>query len=611
VELTHPDIMSLRRIAPRSLLGLAFLCAAPLTAQSAERSDCELGVIENIFIDNHSIFDTSDPELDPRFRWAYRLANRLHVRTRPNVIERELLFSVGDCFDPLLIEESERILRGYRFISSVDIFGVAQPNGGYHVVVDTEDEWSTQAEIRLDLGGGLQIEGLELRERNLLGTGRELGVFYRSVYATQEYGVNFRSPQLLGSRWVLDLAAGRTRSGSLFEQQLAFPFIGEIGRWSFRQLVHHRDDLFDYVVPAGDDVPRRQVLVPLTERGAHLIGLHRFGRPGNLTLLGLGLSVLELGYPDGDDRGITVVEAGDYDAGVPASPELRAPAEAQLERMRNFRVVALVGKRNVTWQERHGLDSFHGRQDVRIGAEVELAVGRSLPGLRADNDLYATLDLYAAAGPPAAFFATRVRTDVRRDYDAAPDQPEMKDIFSEGEVLVYLQPRLLPNHTLVLRGAGAAGWNVRTPYQISLGGERSLRGWHERDLPGGRRIVFTAEDRWYAGWPVPDVADVGTSLFVDVGRIWAGDTPYGVDSPWRASVGAGLRVNFPAGGTNTVRVDAAFPVRADGSLGGVRLLIGVGEYLGVTALFSDPRFSRSLMPPLTGTSADQRLRQGS
>jgi hypothetical protein len=229
-------------------------------------------------------------------------------------------------------------------------------------------------------------------------------------------------------------------------------------------------------------------------------------------------------------------------------------------------------------------------------------VARSLPALRADNDLYATLDVYAAAGPPVGFMAARIRADVRRDYDAGPDDFEMRDLFSEGEIWVYLRPRRMPDRTFVLRAAGAAGWHVRTPYQITLGGERSLRGWPEEALPGGRRLVFTAEDRWYAGWPFPDVADVGTSLFLDVGRIWPGEAPYGADSNWRASIGGGLRVNFPAGGTNTVRVDAAFPIGADGGLGRMQLLIGVGEYLGVTTPFSDPRFGRSRMPPLTGSA---------
>jgi hypothetical protein len=584
------------------------MAPAALPAQVAEPDACPSGVVRHIFIDNHSIFDTSDPSLDPRFRWAYRLANRLHVRTRPDVIERELLFGVGDCFDPVLLEESARLLRAYPFIAKVDLYGIQQPGGGYHVIVDTEDEWSTQVEARADLsGGGLRLEGLHVRERNLLGTGRELGLFYRSREATHEYGLGYRAPQFLGTRWVVDLDVGRTRAGTLVRQAVAHPFVGEIGRWSFRQLLQHRDHHFDYLIPPSDEGIERRILVPVTERGLYAVGFRRFGQPGNLTLMGAGLSLLELGFEDAADRGIMLVQGREYEGRVPAPPELRAPAEERIEELRNIRVVALVGKRNITWQERRGLDSFRGRQDVRVGAEVELMVGRSLPGLRTDNDLYASLDLYAGLGPPAAFFVTRLRTDARRDYDTTPGDFELKDIFSEGEALLYLRPPPLPRHTIVLRAAGAGGWHVRTPYQITLGGERSLRGWPEDRFPGGRRVVFTAEDRWFAGWPLPGVADIGTSLFVDVGRIWPGDAPYGRDSFWRTSVGGGLRVNFPAGGTNTFRVDAAFPVGSDGGLGRMQLLIGVGEYLGVTTPFSDPRFHRSRIPPITGT-ADDRVR---
>jgi hypothetical protein len=599
--------MSRRYAALGSLLALPVLLHLPsrLGGQEAGPADCPAGVIEHIFIDNHSIFDTSDPSLDPRFRWAYNLANRLHVRTRPSVIGRELLFEVGDCFDAALLEESERLLRSYPFLASADIFGIQQPGGGYHVIVDTEDEWSTQVEAKLDLSGGISLDGLDVRERNLLGRGQELGFFYRSRHATREYGAGYRVPQLLGSRWVGDLELGRTRAGALVRQELAHPFVGEIGRWSARELIHHRDLHFDYILTPEEGQPASRILVPMTERGAHVVGFRRFGRPGNLTVVGAGFSLLELRYDDGPGRGITLVEGGDYEARVPAPPELRAPAEERLDEVRSVRAVFMLGKRNIAWQRRRGLDSFRGREDVRVGAEVELAVGRSLPGLRVDNDLHATLDIYAAAGPPTSFFAARVRTDARRDYDVEPGQFEMKDIFSEGELLIYLRPRTLANRTILARVAAAGGWHVQTPYQITLGGERALRGWPEDAFPGGRRLVLTAEDRWYAGWPFPDVADLGTSLFVDIGRIWPGQAPYGTDSLWRASVGGGLRVNFPAGGRNTFRIDAAFPVGSDGGLGRMQLLIGVGEYLGVTAPFSDPRFSRSRVPPLTATTAER------
>lgn len=589
------------------------LGAAPVPAQEeAAREDapaavlvedapvCTAGVIHHIFVDNHSIFDTSDPDLDDRFRWAYSLANRLHVRTRESVIGRELLFGVGDCFDPVLLEESERLLRGYPFIARVDIYGIQQPGGGYHVIVDTEDEWSTRLEAKADLSGTFELEAVELREQNVLGTGQELGLFYRAVDATRSYGLRYRTPQLFRTRWDAALSAGRTRAGSLFYQEVSYPFLGEIGKWGFRQTLYRQDRLFDYILPDAPEEPTRRVLVPLRESGLQVAGLRRFGERGNLTVLGGGISYTELSFPGEDSTEVTLVENGGYEERQPAPADLVAEVAPFMAPFRNIRAVLLVGKRNITWRQRRGLDSFRGEQDIRLGAEVELAFARSLPGLESDNDLYGSMDVYAAAGPPTSFLAMRLRVDARRDYDADPGQQhEMQDVFAEGELFAYLRPSFLPRHTLVLRAAGAGGWYVETPFQVTLGGESALRGWREDALPGGRRTVFTAEDRWYIGWPFPGVADVGTSLFADVGRIWPGEAPFGVDSGWRTSVGAGLRVNFPARGTNTFRLDIAAPV-TQGGLGRPQLLIGLGEYIGVTAPFSDPQFGRSRMPPITG-----------
>ena len=39
-----------------------------------------------MFIDSHSVFDLSDPDMESRFAWAFRLANRIHVRTDEDVI---------------------------------------------------------------------------------------------------------------------------------------------------------------------------------------------------------------------------------------------------------------------------------------------------------------------------------------------------------------------------------------------------------------------------------------------------------------------------------------------------------------------------------------------
>ncbi len=582
------------------LLGLGR--ATPVRAQD---DACELGRITRIFVDNHSIFNTADPDLNPRFRWAYSLANRLHVPTREGVIMRELLFDVGDCYDPLLVEESERLLRAHAFLGRVDAFGIQQPQGGYHVIVDTEDEWSTQVDLKFDLSGQFQFEELDVREENVLGTGRSLGIFYRSHEAVRSYGIRYESPQLLGTRWDQAIDVGRTRAGDLLHQEIRYPFLGEEGKWAFREWYSRRDRFFDYVLPRGSDFCPSggnacRILVPVRQHGFHVAGLRRFGRRGNLTLLGAGVSFQNFSYPGGDSA-ITLVGDRNFDERETAPALLRETAARRTEALRNVRAVLLVGKRNIRWQQRTGLDSFRGDEDVRVGAEVELAFARSLPGIEDDNDLYGSMDLYAAAGPPGAFFGTRLRADARRDYDTRPDEFEMKDVFAEAETFLYVEPPFLPTHTLLLRASGAAGWHVETPFQLTLGGERALRGLREEEYPGGRRVVVSVEDRWYAGWPFPGVADFGTSLFADVGRIWPGEAPFGIDSGWRATVGAGIRANFPSRGTNTFRVDMAFPIGEDGDLGRLQLLIGVGEYIGITSDFADPQFDRSRIPPITGS----------
>ena len=120
---------------------------AALVPTLAAAQACPDGVVSSIVVDNASVFGPEELGGEGRFRWAYDLVNRLHVRTRPWFIQRELLFDRGDCFDPLLLEESERLLRDYRFIARADVYGLRQPDGSWHMVVDTQDEWTTKLNL--------------------------------------------------------------------------------------------------------------------------------------------------------------------------------------------------------------------------------------------------------------------------------------------------------------------------------------------------------------------------------------------------------------------------------------------------------------------------------
>lgn len=590
-------------VSPRSgiplLLALVALlqprAVAPLHAQStveqeaAARSSCELGRISFVFIDNNSIFDTSDTDGDSRFGWAYRTANALHFRTREWVIRRELLFGPGSCYDPFLLDETERLLRGYQFLSRVDVFGIRQPDGTYHVIVSTRDEWSTRIDVRVGTDDGIGLEGIRLVEQNLFGSGQSLGVFYYEREITRDYGISYFAPQFVGTRWDLTSAVGRTRAGTFVHQEVAYPFVGEVSRWAGRQSFRREDRFFDYIPVDDPELRSPHVVVPLREQAFDLSVIRRLGTRGNSALIGAALSYQRLSYP-GE---IEIAPEGDFDRREPAPDSIAALVRLQRQDLDNIRVYGLLGHRNVWWRQRRGLDSMRGQEDVRLGAEAIIGIGRSLPSLEADDDLYTSLALYAGLELGDALLIGRGRVDARRDLRATSASPEWKDLYIENEVFAYLQTSMLPRHTIFARAAIAGGWNTRTPFQLTLGGASGLRGYDRERMPGGRRFVATIEDRFYIGWPFPDVLDVGGTVFADAGRIWPGDAPFGIDSGWRASAGVGLRGSFPEGSRSTYRIDIAWPLDRGTGAGDFRLSLSIGETRGIHTRLADEQLVRS------------------
>jgi len=573
------------------LVPLAALAQQPgLTVEDFLRAPtsgpCETGPISYVFIDNHNIFDRRQG----RFAWAYRIANRIHVRTRKQVIERELLFAPGDCFNPILIDESERLLRSYPFIAQVDIYGIPQPDGSYHVIVETRDAWSTQADVRVSLRSGVEFEGFRALETNLFGRGQELGLYYITRDATRDYGVRYATPQLAGTRWDLALALGATRAGTLAAQTVAYPFVGDVSRWALIESFAREDRFFDYTTTVEVDDRFLHALMPVRDKVFDLAVVRRFGFAGNQSLIGGNLSFQELTYP-GDPE----LARGD-DILTPITPGdtlLLLESDTKRDQLNNIRLGVMLGKRNVHWVRRRGYDSMRGEQDIALGAEAGLVASRSLPALENDDDIAGTLALYTGFAISDLTVATRARVDGRRDFNTPTDRSEWEDILGDAELLVYYKPDPLSRHTLFFRAAGVGGWNTRTPFQLTLGGDRGLRGYRNDRFPGGRRVVISLEERVYFGWPFRNTADIGGTAFLDVGRMWAGDAPFGENTGWLASIGAGIRANVPAGSRTTYRVDVAMPLRAGPNIKDLRLMIAVGEPFGFLTRFGDPQLARS------------------
>ena len=91
-------------------------------------------VIRGIELNRQEIFDSAEAD-----HWVERLVNSLHFRTRAQVIQRELLFRVGEPYDSVLVAESARNLRAMGIFRDVRVDSVSADSGGVGMRVTTRD----------------------------------------------------------------------------------------------------------------------------------------------------------------------------------------------------------------------------------------------------------------------------------------------------------------------------------------------------------------------------------------------------------------------------------------------------------------------------------------
>ena len=176
-------------------------CAQHAAAQQSLPTFAELEAagarIGEIRVRPEDMFDLDDPRENNRL---FRLANKLHINTRPHVIRRALLFKSGDPVSVRVIDETERLLRGYRYLYEVTIRPIAVRDGEVDIEVLTRDTWSLEPGFSFSRAGGENTGRLSLEEDNLLGTGISVGVAYRSDVDRSGTQFHIGDNNVLGAR---------------------------------------------------------------------------------------------------------------------------------------------------------------------------------------------------------------------------------------------------------------------------------------------------------------------------------------------------------------------------------------------------------------------------
>jgi hypothetical protein len=478
-----------------------------------------------------------------RSRFLSRTIETLHATTQPDVIRRFLVVEAGRPCTELRRAESERILRAQPFLADAKI-SVYRDRGGVRLDVYTVDETSFLGGLAVG-GGAPRPTVLKLGNQNIVGRGiyadaewRD-GFFYRDTY-----GAGFRHNQLFGRPYQLSAEGVRRSFGGDWRIEAGHAFLTDLQRVAWRVSAGGTEDLVYFARPDGPNPA-----VSYSRDFADVGGIIRIGVPGQLSLFGLSFS------QEKEAAGALPVVV--TDTGVVPLPD---PDSALLRYRghRAARVNALWGVRNIAFMSATGFDALSAAQDVRVGIQFGTLFGRSLSILGSeDDDILIATDLYAGYGSPRAFAMLEVRGSGREDGNTN----RWDGILASGSAAWYLKPT--PSHTVIARAEYGAGWRQRLPFQLTLGDTRGgVRGYRRSQIGGGQRVVGRLEERWFVGRP-RGLGDLGLAVFSDVGKIWAGDVPFGVDTRYKVGVGVGVLAAVPPRSQRLYRVDIAFPLSPD------------------------------------------------
>ncbi|MEK7331302.1 MAG: hypothetical protein AAB113_10930 [Candidatus Eisenbacteria bacterium] len=485
--------------------------------------------ISRVEVEAHGIFDPVPPgRLGP----VFRLADRLHVRTRPSTVRHRVLVAAGEPWAEARARESERGLRALDIFDGVRVEG--RPSGDSVVVtVWTRDAWTTSPEFALERGGGQLFGSVQFSERNLFGRAQQIGVAYREDPTGISRSIEVADPGVDGSRVRVAAAASGGSSGTINSLAVGMPFYAEDAPLSFgiqAERANTTARLFDTGVEVARFARRLERVEMSVGRG------RRFDR----TIARLTGSFLVL---DRSFGGSTL--------------ELGAPVEfaGGEERLRVRRFAAEGRLWRPGFVERTAVDRLDGIEDFDLGRSLALALGFSPRALGGSVDEgYAAVRMDAGADARGAGFGW-LRLGLSSRLLAGPRE-------ASGRLEARWVNQTIPRHTLVVAALGAAGWRTPRDFQLVVGGLNGLRAHGVHALAGDRLWRCNAESRWLIGRDFQHLLSLGAAAFWDAARTRG---PGSGDGPWQHDLGLGLRVGLPRSAFNRiVRFDVAWPLAPSG-----------------------------------------------
>lgn len=497
-------------------------------------------VIGEIHVVTDNIFDLDDPKEN---NFLFRSLNTLHIRTRPRVIERMLLFRTGEPLSARLIDESERLLRSSNYLYDVSIRPVAWHDGTVDIEVRTRDTWTLDPGLSFTRSGGKNSSGIALEENNLLGTGTSVGISRKSDVDRTGTEFSIHNDHILGGWTEVNYSYASLDDGQKQSFGLSRPFYALDTRWAAGVLAS-QDDRIDSVYTGGNIIGQYRHKQDVAEvYGGWSKGLVR----GRARRYSVGLTYQDDAY--GLDPALTPPPQTPADSTL-IGPFLRYEVlEDKFEKLKNK-------------------NQIQRAEYILTGFSASFQLGHAFTGLGSTRNLW----MYSGKLGNGYDFAdgqiVLVSAAFSGQYGEGRGERE-----AVGGAMHYYRPQ--GRRTLFYAAASVdALHNPEIGDLLLLGGDSGLRGYPLRYQSGERRALLTLEQRLYTDWYPFRLIRVGGAVFFDTGRAWGGDVQNTANPGWLSDIGFGLRLLSARSSSGVVwHADVAFPLNPDPAIDSVQFLL--------------------------------------
>ena len=497
-------------------------------------------IVGKISINNQNVFDLDDPKENNFF---FRVANALHIKTRPGVIKHSLLFRSGEPLSVRLIEETERLLRCNRYLYDVSIRPTAYHDGVVDIEVTTRDTWTLDPGVSFSRAGGANSGGLSIDEHNLLGTGISVGIARTSDVDRAGTDFNIGYNHAFDGKTQIGYSQASLDDGERQGVSVVRPFYALDTRWAagVRAATDNRiDSLYNASQIVGQYRHR-------SKSGDVSGGLSRGLVAGWTRRYSVGLSFQEDRY----EREPALIAP----AQLPSDQTLTAPF---------FRYEVIQDD----YQKLKNRNQIERVEYFSMGFHSQVQVGHAFEALGSTRDLW----IYSASAQKG--FSIRSKDNLLTSVSLSGQYGDgrVERLFVTGAARYYR-----PHHKRALFFASVSGVVVMNPDVsdvLLLGGDNGLRGYPLRYQPGDQRVLLTLEERVYTDWYPFRLFRVGGAVFFDVGRAWGGETQNTANPGWLSDVGFGLRIlSCRSAFGNVLHADVAFPLNSDPNIKSVQFLL--------------------------------------